>query len=139
MKKLFTILSLAFLASCASPPVSETPTIVADGTEVSQFENLFFCGDSERFAKVMGQVGTELGSAWDQVEGESSVEKCTVRIKTDSSGNIVNHEIVECDKPQVISKVLMVASPVTLPNDRCLLNKVNGIKFVLNSGNEKDS
>ena len=139
MKKLFTILSLTFLASCASPPVSQTPTIVADGTEVSQFENLFFCGDLELFTKVVGQVSTELGSAWNQVEGESSEGKCTIRIKTDSSGNIVNHEIVECHKPQIISKVLMVASPVTLPNDSCLVNKVNGIKFVLKSDNEKDS
>ena len=139
MKKTFAILSLLFMASCVSPPQREVPAIIADGTELSQFENLFFCGDSENFAKVMGQVGKELGDAWEQVQGESSTDKCTIRIKTDNSGVIVSHEIVECDKPQVINKVLVLASPVTLPNDQCLINKVNGIKFVLNSGNEKDS
>ncbi|GAB2449855.1 hypothetical protein GCM10026915_38970 [Simiduia litorea] len=126
------MLSVVFLTSCAATQ-NKTPVIVADGTEVKQFENLVFCGNAEEFTKVLGAVGSKLGEAWDQVEGKESNDECTVRIKVDESGNIKGHEVVTCDKPSAIPAVLAAASPIPVPKNQCLFKNVNSVKYGLNS------
>lgn len=134
MKNIFTILLLTLLVSCSSVPPTKKPPNTGDNSKVSKFEKQLFCGTSKRYATIMGKVGSELKRAWKKSEGKLSADKCTVRIKTDRLGNIVNHEIFECDKPEVVSKILEIASPINLPKDQCLSKKVNEIKFVINNG-----
>lgn len=135
----YGILAILVLLSACAENQTKTPVIVADGTEVEQFEKLFFCGDSEGFTKALGDVGSKLGDAWDKVEGEESPHECTVRINVDQSGNIIGHEVVTCEKPSAIPAVLSAASPVPVPDNKCMFKSINGVKFGLNSGSDSNS
>ncbi|WP_444922798.1 hypothetical protein ACJJH9_11280 [Microbulbifer sp. DLAB2-AF] len=132
MKNLIFLVSICLLSACSNAKRS-TPVIIADGTEATQFENLVFCGNANRFAKVMGDVGSKLGDAWDQVAGSESQDECTVRIKTDKKGNILSHEVVTCENPGVLPDVMAAASPVPVPENDCLLRNINSIKYGINS------
>ncbi|ACA88030.1 hypothetical protein [Shewanella woodyi] len=135
----FGVLILVVLLVACSGNQRQTPVIVADGTEAEQFEKLFFCGDLEGFTKALADVGSKLGDGWEQVEGDDSPHECTVRINIDEAGNIVAHEIVTCDKPSAIPEVLAEASPVPVPENKCMLESINGVKFGLNSGSDSNS
>ncbi len=132
MKHLFIIATTIFITACANTP-NKTPVIVADGTEVKQFENLMFCGNAEAFRKSLGAVGSKLSDAWDQVEGKDSVAECTIRINIDKNGKIISHHVVKCENPSAIPAVLAAASPVPVPQDQCLFNNINSVTYVLNS------
>ncbi|WP_444884632.1 hypothetical protein [Microbulbifer sp. PSTR4-B] len=136
--KYAVLASLIFLTACAGSQ-RQTPVIVADGTEAEQLVQLFFCGDSEGFAKAIGGVDSKLRGAWDQIEGENSPHECTVRINIDKNGHIVGHEVVTCDKPSAISALLVAASPVPVPANQCMFDRINEMKFELNSGSDSNS
>ena len=72
MKKFICVFLSVLLSACASNLNTSAPVIVADGTEVEQFEDLFFCGDADRFSIALGTIGQELGAAWDKKFGKSS-------------------------------------------------------------------
>ena len=134
----FIFIVIAVLLSACTTGQHDVPVIVADGTEMEQFERLVFCGDSEGFTKALGDVGARLGSAWDKIEGKDSSHECTVRINIDSVGNITGHEVVTCDKPTSIAQVLETASPVPVPNNQCMFESIKGVNFSLNSTNENE-
>lgn len=137
MKYLMIPLVIILVACNATTPSKQNNVIVADGTEVQQFEAMFFCSDKEGFMVALGDVGSHLGAVWDTVMGENNKAECTVRIDVNSSGNILGHEVVSCEDTSKLNEVLSTASPVPVPKSECLLQKVNGVQYTLNSNKEK--
>jgi len=123
----------AALSACASNPKRPTPIIVADGTEVQQFENIAMCGDMEKFVSALAPVGKHLGRKWDEVLGEDNTQECSVRLSLDKNGHIKGRELVRCDDSASLDRVLAAADPVPAPTDPCLLDRLNGITINLNS------
>lgn len=137
MKYVFVVAALVLSACNSATPKKESNVIVADGTEVQQFEAMFFCGDKEGFLVALGDVGSHLGKSWKAVMGDNSQAECTVRINVNKTGEILEHEIVTCEDSSKLKEVIKAASPVPVPNNECLLHKINGVKYTLNSNKEK--
>ncbi|UTA47579.1 hypothetical protein L1F30_15665 [Simiduia sp. 21SJ11W-1] len=137
MKYRFLVAVLVLSACNATTPKKENNIIVADGTEIQQFEAMFFCSDKEGFMVALGDVGTHLGKSWDAIMGDNNQTECTVRIKVNKAGDILEHEIVTCEDPTKLIDVIKVASPVPVPTNECLLQKVNEVNYTLNSNKEK--
>ena len=137
MKHVFVMAALVLSGCNATTPKKESNIIVADGTEVQQFEAMFFCSDKEGFMVALGDVGSHLGKSWDAVMGDNNQAECTVRINVDKAGEILEHEIVKCEDASKLNEVIKAASPVPVPKNECLLQKINGVKYTLNSNKEK--
>lgn len=134
MKLIFSLIIAFTIAGCGAnvkKPQQKSNVIVADGTEVKQFENLMFCGNLEAFASATGAVSSKLSAAWEEVAAPDAVDECTIRIKVDRSGNIVNHAVVECNNPEILPKVLEKATPVPVPKNECLFESINQISYGL--------
>ena len=130
----YSIIAIVLLvASCAHN--KGTPTIVADGTEKQQLENLYFCGNSAEFSKEMVLIGKQLNAAWKNVVGDKPTSECSIYIETDIIGNITKYEVESCQDKVSLEKAIEEASPINLPKNTCIANKISSIGFVLN--NEK--
>jgi hypothetical protein len=138
MKLTIWLIMLLSITSCSTSLQKEKPksnVIVADGTEVKQFENLMFCGNMEAFVQASGAVSSKLTSAWEETVGSESKDECSIEIEVDREGNIINHKVVSCTNPEVLPAVLKKASPVPVSNNKCLFESINHIEFGL--GNSK--
>jgi hypothetical protein len=128
----------AALSACASNPKSSAPVIVADGTEMRQLENMAMCGDMERFVSALGAVGKHLGRKWDEVLGEDNAQQCSIRLSVDRDGRIKGRELVKCDDPASLDRVLAAADPVPAPTEPCLLDRLNNITINLNNAKQAE-
>ena len=133
--KLTLLIGTAVLSACASSPKSSAPAIVADGTEMKQFENLVMCGDMPTFVTALGNVGRHLGRVWDEVLGKDNIQKCSIRLRVDQDGHIKGREVLSCEDVPALDAVLAAADPVPAPKDPCLLDRLNGVTINLNSPN----
>jgi hypothetical protein len=131
------LLGTVGLSACASNPRSSPPVIVADGTEMKQFENLVMCGDMPTFVAALGGVGKHLGRVWDEVLGTDDTQQCSIRLRVDQSGHISGREVLSCDDVAALDRVLAAADPIPAPKDQCLLARLNNVTIDLNSQSEK--
>jgi hypothetical protein len=128
-----TLACATAVSACAINQNRRPPVIVADGTEVQQFENIAMCGDTEKFVSALAPVGKHLGRKWDEVLGEDNTQECSIRLSVDKSGHIKGRELVRCEDAASLDRVLAAADPVPVPTDLCLLDRLNGITISLNS------
>jgi len=134
MKLIFSVIIAFTIAGCGTnvQKIQQKPNvIVADGTELKQFENLMSCGNLEAFSSATGAVSSKLSAAWKEIADQNAVDECTIRIKVDRSGNIVNHTVVACKNPEILPKVLEKATPVPVPKNECLFESINQISYGL--------
>jgi hypothetical protein len=137
MKYLLTAFVLVLTGCNATTPTRSNNVIVADGTEIEQFEAMVFCSDKEGFMVALGNVSSKLTNAWDEVLGKENKQKCTIRISIDKQGNILGHSVVTCENEPALKAVLKKATPVPVPQSECLQGRISGVKYQINSGEGK--
>jgi hypothetical protein len=138
MKLVFSIIIALTISGCGAnvqKTQQKSNVIVADGTEIKQLENLMFCGNLQAFSSATGAVSSKLSTAWKEIAGQNSEDECTIRIKVDHSGNIVNHTVVACKNSDILPKVLEKATPVPVPvpKNACLFESINQVSYGLNA------
>lgn len=139
MRIILTLLLGVMLSGCNPTQTKQSPAIiVADGTEVQQFEQVMFCGDTEAFVKASNLVHEPLKNAWDNFLGEENREFCSIKISLNEAGDIVDYSLIECENPDIIPEVIRHASPVPAPESKCLFDRIQDIKYTIN-GDEENS
>jgi hypothetical protein len=132
------LIAAAALSACASKQKTSAPVIVADGTEMKQFEKLVMCGDMPAFVSAMADVGRHLARVRDEVLGGDYTQKCSIRLSVDQEGHITGREVLSCAEVTSLDAVLAAADPVPAPKDPCLLARLNDITLEL-KGQSKET
>jgi hypothetical protein len=133
MRNLLIALFIVGAVGCKTTQerTSSTPVIIADGTEVKQFENLMFCGDAKGYVGSLAIVGEHLSQAWNESGDRDSSKSCSVKISVDESGNIKNHKLKDCQDTERAKSALKAASPIPVSPNKCFHNGANKVGFEL--------
>ncbi|MGX5200365.1 hypothetical protein [Aliikangiella sp. IMCC44632] len=133
MRNILIALFILGIVGCKTTQerASSTPVIIADGTEVKQFENLMFCGDAKGYVASLAKVGEHLSQAWNESGDKDSSKKCSVNLKVDDLGMIKAYKLSECEDKVRAESALKIASPIPVSPNQCFHNAASKIGFEL--------
>ena len=133
MRNILIVLFVLGVVGCktAQERTNETPVIVVDGTEVQQFENLMFCGDAKGYVASLALIGEHLSKVWNETGDKDSSKECSVNLKVDDAGYILNHSFKSCQDKTRAEETLRNASPIPVSENKCFHNAASKIGFEL--------
>lgn len=117
------------------PDDSDAPAEAAQdngGLDVLAGKNPF------EFLNAIGPISDKLNAAWKQAGGHQFKEGCEIRITVDEQGNITDYSILYCADEATLQKALEIASPVPMPDDPGIADKIDQMKWGLSSDSGSD-